>query len=155
MPSSRYHGRVPVHVALLFLAFEVVVLSGGLVWTFRRAQLPVGVLGALGLACVVGVAQLALVAVVELAVHVTFGGHRTSVSGDYLVRASSVLIGALAVCAAAPLALKRFLRLDARWTGALSRELLAGFIASAFGALVIMGALVIVGLIVGGLLGWI
>lgn len=147
---------MPVEVALGFLMFEVVVLTGGLVWTFRRAQLPVGVLGALGLAAVIGVAQAALAVVVQLGLDVD-AGCAPFVSPDPWMRGPSLrwaaaVVGALAIGVAAPLALQRFLRLNERWTRALSRELLAGFIASTFGAIVIGGALLIAGLIIASLL---
>lgn len=146
---------MPVTVALLLLALEVVVLTCGLVWTFRRAQLPVGALGALGLATVVGVAQAALAVVVQLGLDVD-AGLAPFVSADPWVRGptlrwAAALVGALAIGVAAPLALQRFLKLNERWTRALSRELLTGFIASTLGALVIGGALLIAALIVAGL----
>ncbi|MBI1946939.1 MAG: hypothetical protein HYS27_14680 [Deltaproteobacteria bacterium] len=147
---------MPVRVALLLLALEVVVLAGGLLWTFRRAQLPVGVLGALGLAVVVGTSQVLLAVVVQLGLDLGAGRAPFAADNPWLpgpvLHWPSVSLAALAIGVAAPLALQRFLKLNGRWTRALSRELLTGFIASMFGALVIGGALLIAGLIVAGLL---
>ncbi len=147
---------MPVGVALLLLAFEVVVLAGGLVWTFRRAQLPVGVLGALGLAMVVGASQALLAVVVQLGLDLgagraLFESPQPWVRGPTL-HGVSALIAALAVGVAAPLMLQRFLKLNGRWTRALSRELLAGFIASTLGAVVVLGVVLIAALIVSNLL---
>lgn len=147
---------MPVYAALLMLAFEVVVLAGGLVWTFRRAQLPVGALGALGLAAVVGTSQALLAVVVQLGLDL--GSGRTPFLSphpwirDATLHPASAVIAALAICVASPLALRRFLKLDGRWTRALSRELLAGFIASTLGAVVVLGAVWIGALILANLL---
>jgi hypothetical protein len=51
----------------------------------------------------------------------------------------TVAVGLLAGCVAAPLALQRYLKLDARWTRTLSRELVAGSIASGFAVLTVFG----------------
>lgn len=145
---------MPLAGALALLLTEVAILAGGLLWTFRRAQLPIGWLGAAGLALVVGISQVLLAAVVQAGIDVAAGGapfagviaHRL-----HRVHWASVAIGVVAVCGAAPLALQRFLRLDSRWTRALSRELLAGFIASTFGAIALAGAVLVVALIIAGL----
>lgn len=146
---------MPLLGALGLLFAEIVVLSGGLAWTFRRAQLPVGLLGALGLAMVVGVAQAALAIVVQAGIDVASGqAPFASVLAHRLlqVHGASVTVAMLAVCFAAPLALQRFLRLDARWTRALSRELLAGVVASSIGAIAVAGGTLIVGLLVAAIL---
>ncbi len=145
---TRYHRPVPTVIALGLLGFELLVLTGGLTWTFRRAQLPVGVLGALGLATVVAVSQAALMAVVEASIRMPAGSSPQQLWAADQVHAASVLVGVLAVAVAAPLALKRYLNLDARWTRALSRELLAGFVASLFAGIVLMGLLVIAAVLI-------
>lgn len=149
--ATGYHGTVPLLAALGLLGFEALVLAGGLWWTFRRAQLPVGLLGSLCLASVVGVAQLALLAVVEVAAR--YSSHIGPPLSLWAMRLQpvSVLAAGFAVAVAAPLALKRFLKLDDRWTRALSRELLAGFIASTFAGLALAGAMVIAVLIIAAL----
>lgn len=149
-PSTRYHVRVTLLTAFGLLSFELLVLAGGLWWTFRRAQLPVGWLSSLGLALVVGVGQVSLMAVVDAALR--FASDLPVLEHwSQRVHPASVFLGAAAVAVAAPLALKRYLNLDARWTRALSRELLAGFVASTFAGIVVMGALLIVVLIIAAL----
>lgn len=132
---------MPIGAVLGLLVFELVVLAGGLWWTFRRAQMPVGVAGALGLAAVVALSQALLMAVVQAGLDV--GAGRAPLGGGAPVHLLSVAAGLLAVWVAAPLALKRYLRLDARWTRALSRELLAGSITSTFATLAAGGLLMV------------
>ena len=138
---------MPLAVALAILAVQSLVLAGGLWWTFGRAQLPVGWLSALGLAGVVGVSQALLMAVVQAGIDVADErGPLAGLAADR-IHGASLVIAVVAVCGAGPLALKRYLLLDARWTRALSRELAAGFIASSFGAIFVFG----IGLLVIGL----
>ncbi len=142
---------MPLSGALALLLTEVAILAGGLAWTFRRAQLPIGWRGAAGLALVVGVSQALLATVVQAGFDVAAGGEPFAGVIAHRVHWASVAAGAVAVCGAAPLALQRYLRLDARWTRALSRELLAGFIASTFGAIVIAGGALLAALVIAGL----
>lgn len=134
---------MPIGAVLGLLVFELVVLAGGLWWTFRRAQMPVGVAGALGLAAVIALSQALLMAVVQAGLDVGAGRALLGGDDDNAVHLWSVAAGLLAVWVAAPMALKRYLRLDARWTRALSRELLAGSITSTFATLAAGGLLMV------------
>lgn len=129
-------------LVLALLGVEVFVLAGGLWWTFRRAQLPVGWAGSLGLASVVGASQALLAMVVQ--VGLDLGGGRAALAGLLADRMhwASVTTAVAAASIGAPLALNRFLRLDARWTRALTRELIAGVIASTIGTLAVSGLVV-------------
>jgi hypothetical protein len=128
---------MPVAALLIALLVEASLLTGGLLWTFRRAEVPVGVLGAAGLAAVVATSQLLLAFVLEAGFDTMLGLPTLAVFEYGQLGGASVGLATLSGLIGAPLALKRFLRLDARWTRALSRELAAGFIASTMGALVL------------------
>lgn len=136
--------------ALGFLIFEVAILAGGLWWTFRRAQLPVGVLGAAALSTLVGLSQALLVIVVEVGVDLALE-RPVSLGMARGFHGVSLALGALAVFVAAPLALRHYLKLDARWTRALTRELIAGALASGLAALFVVGVALITGALIAGL----
>jgi hypothetical protein len=132
---------MPASVVLGLLLCEIAVLAGGLWWTFRRAQMPVGVRGSLGLAALVALSQALLMMVVQTGLD--WGADSAARVGTHPLNGElaggTVAVGLLAGCVAAPLALQRYLRLDARWTRTLSRELVAGSIASGFAVITVFG----------------